>query len=169
MIPSDYLARLVLHLLDDLKKRKRISNKKIKMAKSAEVLVSVNLICEDGGTIEIDEGCFINDFCSISACGNSIKIGKDVLVGPGTVMHTVRHHFERTDIPIWRQGRDEKPIVIGDDVWIGAHVTVLGGVTIGAHSVIGANSLVNKNIPPYSVAYGVPCKVRRNRKKSLSN
>jgi acetyltransferase-like isoleucine patch superfamily enzyme len=163
----DYLARLMGHVSDDLKKRRRYSNKKIKVAKSAEVLVGANLICENGGIIEIGEDCFVNDFCSISAYSNIIRIGKGVLVGPGTVMHTVHHHFERTDIPIWKQGCDGKPILVEDDVWIGAHCTILGGVTIGAHSIIGANSLVNKDIPPYSIAYGVPCKVRRRRKSSV--
>lgn len=163
----DYLARIVGNISDDLKERRRYSKRNIKIAKSAEVLVSANLICENGGVIEIGENSFVNDFCSITAYGSNIQIGKGVLVGPGTVMHTVHHHFERTDIPIWKQKRDGKTIVIEDDVWIGSHCTILGGVRIGAHSIVGANSLVNKDIPPYSIAYGVPCKVRRKRKNSV--
>ena len=56
-----------------------------------------------------------------------------------------------------------KPIVIEDDVWIGRRVIILPGVTIGRGSVIGAGAVVAKDIPPYSVAVGNPCKVVRNR------
>ena len=54
-----------------------------------------------------------------------------------------------------------KPIVIEDDCWLGGGVIVLAGVTIGKGSVIGAGSIVTKDIPPYSVAVGNPCKVMR--------
>ena len=52
-----------------------------------------------------------------------------------------------------------KPIVIGKNVWIGANVTILGGVTIGDNSIIAAGAVVNKDIPPDSVAAGVPARV----------
>ncbi len=54
------------------------------------------------------------------------------------------------------------PIHIGENVWIGANVTVLPGGTIGDNAVIGANSLVTKDIPANTVAYGSPCKVIRD-------
>jgi acetyltransferase-like isoleucine patch superfamily enzyme len=95
---------------------------------------------------------------------SEIKIGNNVLIGPGTVINTANHNFERIDIPIKSQGITEKPIIIEDDVWIGANCTILGGTKIGAHSVIGAHSLVKGDIPPYSVAYGVPCIVKRTRR-----
>jgi acetyltransferase-like isoleucine patch superfamily enzyme len=86
-----------------------------------------------------------------------------VLIGPYVVINTLHHHFDRLDVPIWRQGYDGAPITIEDDVWIGANCTILAGVRIGAHSVIGAHSLVNRDIPPYSVAFGVPCRIHRSR------
>jgi Hexapeptide repeat of succinyl-transferase len=52
-------------------------------------------------------------------------------------------------------------IIVGDDCWIGGHVTILAGVEIGKACVIGANSVVTKSIPPYSVAYGSPARVRK--------
>ena len=56
-----------------------------------------------------------------------------------------------------------KPLSIGNDVWIGANVTILRGVQIGDGAVIGANSLVNKDIPPYAIAVGNPAKVIKFR------
>jgi acetyltransferase-like isoleucine patch superfamily enzyme len=58
-----------------------------------------------------------------------------------------------------------KPVIVDDDVWLGYNVTVLPGVTIGKGSVIGAGSVVTKNIPPYSIAVGNPCKVIGQRKR----
>jgi acetyltransferase-like isoleucine patch superfamily enzyme len=136
----------------------------INIATSALVLPTTSLNCLKSGTIEIGEDTFVNDRCSITAYATAVKIGNDVFVGPGTVMHTYDHNFQRIDVPIGKQGGTTKPIIVEDDVWIGANCTILGGVTIGAHSVIGAHSLVNKSIPPYSVAYGVPCKVKRVRR-----
>jgi acetyltransferase-like isoleucine patch superfamily enzyme len=152
-----------IHFIRYLEKVHQNSCRCIDIADSALVLSSTNLNCLKSGTIEIGEDTFINDMCSITAYDTAIKIGKDVFVGPGTVMHTYDHNFQRVDVPIGKQGGTTKPIIIEDDVWIGTNCTILGGVKIGAHSVIGAHSLVNKSIPPYSVAYGVPCKVKRTR------
>jgi maltose O-acetyltransferase len=56
-----------------------------------------------------------------------------------------------------------RPIVIEDDVWIGARVTILGGVNIGTGAVIGAGSVVTKNVPPYAIVAGNPAKLIRYR------
>lgn len=53
------------------------------------------------------------------------------------------------------------PITVGSHVWFGGNCVVLGGVTIGDHAVIGAGSVVTKDIPPYALAYGNPCRVIR--------
>ena len=60
-------------------------------------------------------------------------------------------------------GDKELDIIIEEDVWIGINVTILPGVTIGRGSIIGACSLVNKSIPPYSIAVGNPCKVVKRK------
>jgi acetyltransferase-like isoleucine patch superfamily enzyme len=121
------------------------------------------MLFPESGYIEIGENSTVNELCIIHGLGG-VKIGTGVRIGCGTIIHSVQHHFKRLDVPIWKQGFSGKPIVIEDDVWIGAHCTILGGVKIGAHSVIGAHSLVTRDIPPYSIAYGVPCKVRKSRK-----
>ena len=145
--------------------RKIKKNPNIQISRSTKILSYENIPCSSG-KIEIGENTFINKQCAIVTINSTIKIGNNVLIGPATQINTLAHNFDRTDIPINAQGRNEKAIIIEDDIWIGAHCTILGGTKIGAHSVIGAHSLVKGEIPPYSVAYGVPAKVKRKRQKT---
>lgn len=94
-----------------------------------------------------------------------VSIGSNVMMGPDVMMYTRNHVFDRTDIPMNQQGvTTEKPISIGDDVWIGARVIILGGVNIGNGAIIGAGSVVTKNVLPYSIVAGNPAKEIRKRK-----
>ena len=93
-----------------------------------------------------------------------VTIGKGVLMGPKVVIFTDGHAFDRTDIPIGQQGMTKpEPVSIGDDCWLGRRVMVMPGVTIGDGCVIAAGAVVTKDIPPYSVAGGVPARVIKNR------
>jgi len=147
----------------ELKKRRILPDHFIRIEKSAIIFPSVSTVCKASGWLQIGKGCQINEHCFIQAHQAGIKIGNDVMIGPFTVIHNALHNFEKIDVPIKEQGVFGRPIVIEDDVWIGAHCTIIGGVRIGAHSVIGAHSLVDRSIPPYSIAYGVPCQVRKSR------
>jgi acetyltransferase-like isoleucine patch superfamily enzyme len=72
------------------------------------------------------------------------------------------HQYEDVDLPIKFQGATEGgPVRIERDCWIGANVFILPNVTIGRHAVIGANAVVNRDIPAFSVAVGVPARVIR--------
>lgn len=96
---------------------------------------------------------------------NGVTIGQYVMIGQEVLMITSNHRFDRLDIPMGHQGMAEmKPIVIGDDVWIGARVTILPGVHIGNGCVIGAGSVVTKNIPDYEIWGGNPAHYIRSRK-----
>jgi len=88
-----------------------------------------------------------------------IRVGRDVLLANDVQLICGNHTFARRDIPIRAQPPEGKPIVIEDDVWLGASVIVLGGVTVGRGSVVGAGSVVTRSLPPYSIARGVPAKV----------
>jgi galactoside O-acetyltransferase len=123
-----------------------------------------SLFSAENGLIKIGENTSFNSnvFINSSVCGE-ILIGNNCLIGPNVVMRTAGHNFERADIPIRNQGHICKNIMIEDDVWLGANVVVLGGVTIGKGCVIGAGSVVTKNIEAYSIAVGVPAKVIKNR------
>ncbi|MBQ2023044.1 MAG: acyltransferase [Lachnospiraceae bacterium] len=118
--------------------------------------------------IRIHKNTIIGDNSGVGRCceiNNGVSIGENVMMGPEVVFYTQNHKTNRTDIPMREQGMTEiMPIVIEDDVWIGARVVVLPGCTIGRGSVIGACSVVSKSIPPYSVAVGSPARVVKCRK-----
>ncbi len=88
--------------------------------------------------------------------GNNVKIGAGVLI-IDTDCHPMDYRIRR----ISNEGTKSAPIVIEDDVWIGAQSIVLKGVTIGARIIIGAGSVVTKSIPADCIAAGNPCKVIR--------
>lgn len=109
-----------------------------------------------GNRSGIGYGCEIN---------NGVIMGDNVMMGPYVVIYTQNHCTNRTDIPMLEQGMKEiQKVTIEDDVWIGARVIILPGVTIGKGSVIGAGAVVSKSIPPYSVAVGNPARVVKTRK-----
>jgi len=94
-----------------------------------------------------------------------VSIGENCAIAPNCTIIGANHNFQRTDIPIKQQGVSNRGgIAIEEDVWIGANCVVLDGVTIGKGSVIGAGSIVTRDIPPYSIAVGNPCKVIKYRK-----
>ena len=110
------------------------------------------------GAVLIEDSVSVGQNCFIDG-GGKLKIGKDSVLGPNVVFFSGNHEFKDPTIPIRFQGGIPKPIVIEEDVWLGANVIVLGDVTIGKGSVIGAGSVVTKYVPPYSIAVGVPAKV----------
>lgn len=91
------------------------------------------------------------------------EIGDNVRIAAQVVIIPMNHIYEDPDTPIWKQGIRAKGIKIEDDVWIGAGAKILDGVTIGKGSVIGAGAVVTDDIPPYSVAVGVPARVIKKR------
>ncbi len=109
--------------------------------------------------IEIGDNFYINVGCHLLG---KIKIGNNVIIGPKTVMWGRDHGVARNEL-IRKQAHIKEPIVIGNDVWIGANVTVLKGVHISDGAVVGAGSVVVKDIPPYSIAVGNPARVIKMR------
>ena len=93
-----------------------------------------------------------------------LVMGTDVVMGPDVVLMSSAHAFEATDIPVNLQGPlPRRPIVIGNDVWIGTRVIVLPGVTIGDSAIIGAGSVVTKTVPPWAIVAGNPARFIRYR------
>ncbi|MBI5326763.1 MAG: acyltransferase [Deltaproteobacteria bacterium] len=114
------------------------------------------------GWIKIGSNCTINRFCILYGNGG-IGIGDNVRIAPNVMILAQNHIFESIDTAISEQGISSKGIKIEDDVWLGAGAIVLDGVIIGKGSVIGAGAVVTKDIPPYSVAVGVPARIVKNR------
>ncbi|QOD11854.1 acyltransferase [Psychrobacter sp. 28M-43] len=120
------------------------------------VLISGN------GKLIIGDNTTLNEY-TIIACTQSVKIGANCMFAPYCYILDVDHEFADTSIAIKDQGYRQEPVVIGNDVWLGTGVVVTKGVTIGDGCIIAANSVVNKDIPAYSIAGGVPAKILRSR------
>ncbi len=91
-------------------------------------------------------------------------IGDYVMMGANVTVITHNHAFDRTDVPMMQQGfEEERPVVIGNDVWIGDRVVILPGVHVGDGSIIAAGAVVTRDVPPYAIVGGVPAKVIRMR------
>ena len=97
----------------------------------------------------------------------SLTIGKKVVFGPRPTIITGDHRIDVVGRYIGdnveKLPENDAPVVIEDDVWCGANVTILKGVTIGRGSVIAAGAVVTRSIPPYSIAGGVPAKILKQR------
>ena len=93
-----------------------------------------------------------------------MRIGDCVMIGPDVIVIGKLHHTDSLDIPMIDQGDYEKaPIVIREDVWIGARAIILPGVVIGTGSIVGAGAVVTRDASPYTVVAGVPAKVIGHR------
>lgn len=117
---------------------------------------------------EFDEHVTIGDRSSLgvdSQVFGPVTIGSNVMMGPECCILTRNHQHDRCDIPMIDQGyEDYRPVVIGDDVWIGRRVIILPGVTVGGGSIIAAGAVVSKDVKPYSIVGGVPAKQIGDRK-----
>jgi acetyltransferase-like isoleucine patch superfamily enzyme len=120
-----------------------------------------------GEYIKIGNHVGIGQFASLGGSGG-LEIGDHCIIGQYFSCHPENHNFDGLNKLIKDQGTSRAAIKIGQDCWIGAKVTVLAGVEIGAHSVIAAGSVVTKSVPEYSVVAGVPARVLKNRKTQLS-
>jgi acetyltransferase-like isoleucine patch superfamily enzyme len=110
-----------------------------------------------GGSITLADNVFLGPYVVIYGHGG-VKIGKDTLVSMHCRILSSNHTVPPREGRIRQEPDITLPSVIGDDVWIGAGATILGGVTIGDGCVIGAGAVVTKSLPPYSIALGVPAK-----------
>ena len=99
-----------------------------------------------------------------ASIGGGCVIGNDVMMGPDCIIYTRNHKFDDIKRPMRGQGfQEEKPVYIGDDVWIGGRVIVLPGVKVGSHSIIGAGAVVTKDVPEYAIVAGNPAVVKKYR------
>lgn len=106
-----------------------------------------------GKNIHLGKNVFINSACQFQDQGG-IFIGDNCLIGPGTMIATLNHYPD----PERRQGMTHAPVVIGKNVWTGAHVTILPGVTIGDNAIVAAGAVVAKDVPADTIVGGVPAK-----------
>jgi len=127
-----------------------------KLGKNAVILEGTKILYFKN--IEIGDYCSLNENCFLYGKGN-ISIGSWVRIGRDVSLITEDHIFLDRSTLIKKQGVSLKPIVVSDDVWICANVTVLKGVTIGTGAVVGAGAVVTKDIPEYAIVAGVPARI----------
>ena len=87
-----------------------------------------------------------------------IEIGSHCLIGPNVVFRTSNHVFSDRDILILDQGYKAGAIIVEDNVWIGANVSVIGSIKIGSGAIVGAGTVVTKDVPDYAIVAGVPAR-----------
>lgn len=142
---------------DDFKSRENLVKKYFKSVGN-NITINKPFYCDYGSNITIGDNFYANFDCIfLDVC--SITIKDNVMLGPRVSIFTAAH-------PIDKDVRNEqlefgKPVVIGNNVWIGGNTVINPGVTIGDDTVIGSGSVVTKDIPSGVVACGNPCRVIR--------
>ncbi len=161
--------RLWVKLLVNPLKHKKGKHSLIRRRTRMDVLPFNNFVLGDDSTIE--DFSTVNNGVGDVYIGNRTRIGLgNVLIGPvnigddvmfaqNVVLSGLNHGYEDIDIPPSLQKVNTKPIVVEDQVWIGANAVVTAGVTIGKHSIIAAGCVVVKDVPPYSIIGGNPGRI----------
>jgi acetyltransferase-like isoleucine patch superfamily enzyme len=111
--------------------------------------------------VRIGAGCILNLGVMVAAM-NLVEIGSHCMFANGCFVSDAEHRFDDPQIPVPWQGFTSRGATrIGDNVWCGAGVVITSGITVGERCVIGANSVVTRDVPPFSVAAGAPARVLR--------
>ncbi len=124
------------------------------------------VLLEKGATlassIEIGDNSGIGQQCVLAnkvIIGNNVMMAREVIIGLG------EHHYSSIDKPMNEQGaKAYVPVIIEDDVWIGARAIILSGVHVHKGSIIGAGAVVTKDVPEYAIVGGVPARIIKYRK-----
>ena len=112
-------------------------------------------------TITFGDYSKIGNRCELQSTNGEIILGTSARLGDGVNIHGGNHVYDKVGKYIVENAHDSSDgkVVIGNDTWIGANVIILKGVKIGDGSIVGSGAIVTKDIPPYSIAVGVPAKV----------
>ena len=113
---------------------------------------------EAQGTIRLGERVYVGPYAYLGTASHKLEIGADTMIGAHSYIITENHGTQRQDIPYSQQGFVGADVLIGNNVWIGCHVTILPGVVIGDNAIIGAGAVVTKNVPSGETWGGVPAK-----------
>jgi acetyltransferase-like isoleucine patch superfamily enzyme len=109
------------------------------------------------GDVKVGDNTWIGPFTLLDGSGG-LSIGSNCSISAGVQIYT--HDTVKWAVSGGKAAYERAPVVIGDACHIGAQVVIAKGVTIGAHSVIGSCAFVNRDVPPFTVAFGVPCRPR---------
>jgi acetyltransferase-like isoleucine patch superfamily enzyme len=121
-------------------------------------IATLELVSGEGGLLEIGEATLVNFGCSLVAL-ELVRIGADCHIGPYTMM--LDNDFHRVEPERRLERPPSRPIVVEDNVWIGARSIIMSGVTVGRDSCVGAGSVVTSDVPSRTLVAGVPARVIR--------
>ncbi len=121
-------------------------------------IATLELVADEGGLLEIGPRSLVNFGCSLVATKH-VSIGAHCHIGPYTMM--LDNDFHRVEPERRLERPESKPIIVEENVWIGARVILMSGVTVGKDACIGAGSVVTSDVPPRTLAAGVPARVIR--------
>jgi len=145
-------------------------NLEIRVHGQAKVIIGNNVRLDRGirilaanqSVINIQDGTRIGLYTVLNG-GDSITIGKKSLISGFVYLQTSMHGFKDKNISVQEQGYDHLPVVLEEDVWLGTHVVILPGVTLGKGTVVGSNAVVNKSAEAFKVLGGIPAKELKER------
>jgi carbonic anhydrase/acetyltransferase-like protein (isoleucine patch superfamily) len=137
---------------------------KVELGKRVHVHRGTIIEVAQGGQVVVGDNTFIFSNCNLNGCLGNVQIGNRVMIAAHCGFTPYQHTLDDSSRPMSAQGLTSKgDIIIEDDVWLGMGVKVMDGVRIGQGAVVGANAVVTSDIPPYSIAVGVPARVIRKR------
>lgn len=149
----------------------------LKRGKGSVIYRSVRKDLPPFNRFELGKSSVVEDFSCLNNAVGDLVIGdftrvglRNTIIGPVHIGHHVNlaqnvtvtglnHNYQDVEKPIDKQGVSTLPVIIEDDVWVGANSVILPGVTLGKHSVVAAGSIVNHSVPPFSICAGCPAKI----------
>lgn len=126
------------------------------------IVTSSSQLSKRGVGLTLGDFTGIGDYAHIG-CTGGVRFGSNVIAGPYLTCHSQEHVTHDLHTPIRLQGTREAEVVVGDDVWIGARVTLLAGAHVGNGCIIAAGSVVRGDFPAHSVIGGIPARVLKTR------
>jgi acetyltransferase-like isoleucine patch superfamily enzyme len=127
---------------------------RIRMGENVLLYPDVHLETQENALIELGDGVVISRGTHIVAVAG-VRVGKGTMIGEYTSIRDANHHRD-SDLPLRDSGYVAKPIEIGQEVWLGRGVAVLGGVQIGDKATVGANAVVTRDVPEDETVVGIP-------------
>jgi len=147
-----------------------ITNKTIEIANDS-ILSNHVVIKSKNGIIEIGPNCSFGAYTVINSTNDCpIQLTSNIMTGPHCYIAAgASYKLDDLDTPIWKQGiKPDTGVFVGDDVWLGANVSIIGGVEVGKGSVLAAGAVVTKEVEAYSIMGGVPAKLLKKRNANAS-